>query len=399
MTSLTTAPLAQENTKYVIYCAIFPNGKRYIGITRNFRKRQRSHLYQAATKDGYAFHNAIMKFGASSIRWVILYRCSKHLQACEKERFYIQKFQTFGGRGYNLTLGGEIGGKWNWELVANEIKRLNIRTRTEWEKVSPNSYAWAFANRVAREIAKALGVSYKAQYWSYSKVLAEVKELGIKQRSEWFLKSQNSYAYASKHKFIHKIAKVLKWRERNSWSRELVIRDIVSNEFHSLQEWREKSRFSYVYAQRNGMVRDIGRLMGWTPYRKDDGWKLEELIASVKDAKAKSIQEWRDRNSRAYSYAKKYKLVDAVSKALGWREKMTWDEETCLSHIRRQGIRTRTEWARRLPGSYDYAQRRGLIDAIAHQAGLRPIKHHLPTRAVSPPVEIAGLLSVEPPAL
>lgn len=86
-----------------------------------------------------------------------------------------------------------------------------------------------------------------------------------------------------------------------------------------------------------------------------------------------SIQEWRERNSRAYSYAKKYKLVDTVSQAVGWRERKNWDERTSIIYLRRQGIQRRTEWARKLPGSYDYAQRRGIIGAIAHQAGLRPV--------------------------
>ncbi len=366
-------PARREDMKYVVYCAIFPNGKRYIGITRNLRKRKRTHLYQASTKEGFAFHKAILKFGTSNIRWAILSTCSTRREVCDKERFYIQKFQTLGSRGYNLTLGGEIGGKWNWDLVANEIRRLNIRTRSEWERLSPNSYGWAFANRVARKIAKALDVSYTARYWSYSKVLAEVKKLGIKGRTEWFRKSQNSYAHASKHRIIHQIAKALKWHERNSWSRELVIEDVTSNRFPSLQEWRQQSRLSYVHAQRNGMVRDIERLMGWTRYRKDEGWKLEELISSAKEVKANNIQEWRERNSRAYSYAKKYKLVDAVSKAVGWREKMKWGERNCIIYLRRHGIQTRTEWARKLPGSYDYAQRRGIIGAIAHQAGLRPV--------------------------
>lgn len=201
--------------KYYLYSVTFPNKKKYIGITSNFEKRKRDHLYEANNGRGFAFHYAIRKYGSENIKWEIVYTSYNKEEICHKEKEYIQKYNTYGSGGYNRTLGGDIGGKWNYDLVVEALLKLNVKTRSEWEEKSPNSYEYAFKNGIQKDIAQELGIKYKIVYWDSYKILKEIREKDIKSRTDWFKKSQNSYAYARKHCLIGKIAKKTKmeWKK------------------------------------------------------------------------------------------------------------------------------------------------------------------------------------------
>ena len=92
--------------KYVVYCHLFPNGKRYIGIT------SAKPIYRWNSGNGYSGQvlmcRAINKYGWSSIEHIILAEDLSKQEACQLEQFYITKYRTTDIRyGYNLTAGGE----------------------------------------------------------------------------------------------------------------------------------------------------------------------------------------------------------------------------------------------------------------------------------------------------
>lgn len=91
-----------------------------MGITtKTAEKRFRGHM-----KSPYPVGCAIRHFGPENVRVVILHHDLPWAEACELERFYIQKF---GSRietgGYNLTDGGE--GQLGWKPSLETRQRLS----------------------------------------------------------------------------------------------------------------------------------------------------------------------------------------------------------------------------------------------------------------------------------
>ena len=288
---------------YVIYKILFPNYKVYIGLSSSFRRRKSAHLDHARSGGGFAVHSAIRKYGEDSISWHILEEGLSHKEACERERYYIHKFSSYGEKGYNATLGGEGTEQWTIDLVKKVIQELEITTISEWERLSNRSYDWACRTNLARKIAIECGVEYSITYWDKQKVFDLLKEKGVTRRAQWFRISQHSYSWAAKHKLLDYFASFLSWDERNSWSKDLVIEDIIDSGFTSMQDWREGSPLSYAYASKHKFTREVESLMRWKPFRKEDGYTDEELFALT--SKFSSIADWRASDSRSYGYAKK----------------------------------------------------------------------------------------------
>ena len=93
---------------YSVYKHTTPNNKSYIGITRQNPERR----WQSG--NGYNtqqyFWRAIQKYGWDNIIHIVLESNLTHDEACEKEKYYIQKFHTNNREyGYNITSGGDSG--------------------------------------------------------------------------------------------------------------------------------------------------------------------------------------------------------------------------------------------------------------------------------------------------
>ena len=113
-----------KEKKFCVYVHIFPNGKRYIGITskRPNDRWERGSGY----RDSLPMRNAINKYGWDNIEHIILFDGLTQEEACKKEVELIEKYKTnihkYGNQyGYNLTDGGEgtTGHK-----VSEEIKEI-----------------------------------------------------------------------------------------------------------------------------------------------------------------------------------------------------------------------------------------------------------------------------------
>ena len=107
-----------EEKKYIVYCITNKiNGKKYIGITsRPLKDRMWQHVNESKKVDGETyntpFKRAIRKYGIENFEEEILEEGLTSVEASEKERFYIEKFQTYyrycNSNGYNATIGGEL---------------------------------------------------------------------------------------------------------------------------------------------------------------------------------------------------------------------------------------------------------------------------------------------------
>ena len=122
--------ISKNNKKFCVYEHVFPNGKRYIGITSKRPKAR----WESGT--GYdknhqpVMYNAIQKYGWDNIEHNILFTNLTEEEAKEKEKELIKKYHTFihdeTPMGYNMTLGGEgtLGHKQTEAVRQASRKRL-----------------------------------------------------------------------------------------------------------------------------------------------------------------------------------------------------------------------------------------------------------------------------------
>lgn len=90
-----------------LYSLTFPNGKRYLGISTNPRKRLRLHKKYALSGSKFAVHKAIRRFGFEAVRQQILVVGPREF-ILDMEAKAIAAFQTRkAAYGYNMSAGGQ----------------------------------------------------------------------------------------------------------------------------------------------------------------------------------------------------------------------------------------------------------------------------------------------------
>lgn len=118
----------------IIYRALFPNGKSYIGQTINdlkYRKNQHKKDYKNDKHKNIVFYRAIRKYGWDSIEWSIIDTTETQEELNEKEKYWINYYRTFirfcDSNGYNMSLGGEgnLGHKVS-EKTKDKLRLLNL---------------------------------------------------------------------------------------------------------------------------------------------------------------------------------------------------------------------------------------------------------------------------------
>ena len=119
------------------------NNKSYIGQTiKTLEERQKEHFYMAfnKNKDTY-FYKALRKYGKENFEWEILENNILKEQLNEKEKFWINYYDTFN-QGYNLTQGGDSTDnleKWRKENpeLAKESAKLGYKKMKDILKNNP----------------------------------------------------------------------------------------------------------------------------------------------------------------------------------------------------------------------------------------------------------------------
>lgn len=160
----------------VIYKAIFPNGKIYIGKAKNFEVRKRGHKYNKSnTKMG----RAIRKYGVESITWTILFETNDMNLLNKKEIDFIKLYNSIEN-GYNISTGGDGG-----DTISHNEKRLDIiKKRFNSMGRNPDNYIIIDAQ---------LSQSIKNDYINNKLSIKAIsrKYLISKQRLTRFLKNEN----------------------------------------------------------------------------------------------------------------------------------------------------------------------------------------------------------------
>lgn len=113
----------------VIYRALFPNEKSYIGKSVNFNSRKLSHLYSSKYKSANTkMKYAILKYGFDSISWEILEETDNLEKLNNLEKEYIKKFDSINN-GYNISSGGDGGDTISNNPNKNDIIKRQLSTK------------------------------------------------------------------------------------------------------------------------------------------------------------------------------------------------------------------------------------------------------------------------------
>jgi group I intron endonuclease len=165
----------------VIYKAKFPNGKVYIGKSKNFESRKMSHFYNSNYKKTTStkMKRAINKYGFDNIKWEIIFESDDIDIINEKEKEYIIFFDSIKN-GYNISNGGDGG-----DTISNNVRKIDIiRQQLKSKGIDPEKYV-AITDELKSEIIN----DYLNNKLSRN---ALVKKYSIsKQRMSRLLKSEN----------------------------------------------------------------------------------------------------------------------------------------------------------------------------------------------------------------
>ena len=137
---------------YYVYMHVSPNNKRYIGITKNYKKRWRNgHGYD---KNQY-FQSAIQKYGWDNFEHIIIASCLTLEEAERMEIELIEKYDTTNReKGYNRATGGMVNQGYR---LGEETKRKMSEAHKE-KKTGEDNYWYGkkFSDEHKEKISKAI---------------------------------------------------------------------------------------------------------------------------------------------------------------------------------------------------------------------------------------------------
>lgn len=109
--ALFTPPKFGYNNGVVYVITNLINGKQYVGLTTaSIDERWKRHLDQTKSVGASLIHQAIVECGKENFTIEVIDSADSLKKLCAKEREWIRKLNTITPNGYNVTLGGEIGG-------------------------------------------------------------------------------------------------------------------------------------------------------------------------------------------------------------------------------------------------------------------------------------------------
>lgn len=128
------------------------NNKYYIGQAVDLNKRLRAHFSHMKTGryDNIALYKAIRKYGIDNFDLDILEYVDNtkedfKLILDEREKYYIEKYNSYGPTGYNQTLGGDAG-VLGLKMTDEQKAKISKASKFVNERYRKKVYIWDFKN-------------------------------------------------------------------------------------------------------------------------------------------------------------------------------------------------------------------------------------------------------------
>ena len=150
---------------FVIYKAEFPNGKVYIGKSKDFDSRKIKHSYSNRYYNT-KLTKAINKYGFESIKWEIISETDDVNLINQMEKEFIIKYDSIKS-GYNISTGGDGG-----DTISNNPRRLDIiKQQLKSKGYDSDSYYIEISDTISKSIIDDYinnKLSLKALYRKYN---------------------------------------------------------------------------------------------------------------------------------------------------------------------------------------------------------------------------------------
>ena len=160
-----------KTKKYYVYIHLFPNGKRYVGLTtQNVNRRWNNGKKYKHQKVVY---NAILKYGWDNISHQV-FECDTEAEMKYLERYLIRFYNTTDHRyGYNVSEGGE-GAPGVSTKPIDQYDKKGVLVRT-WESAAAIERELNYSASTIAACAKRRRPTAYNCYWVYSGELPDFK--------------------------------------------------------------------------------------------------------------------------------------------------------------------------------------------------------------------------------
>lgn len=174
----------KEPTQFIVYKAIIPSERIYIGITsKSLGDRISEHAYTAFTLNKqYPMARSIRKYNIINIQWSIVDYANSWEDLCELEKYWIKELNTYindeDSNGLNVTKGGE--GAFDYKYTDEQLKKISI-SRKLYYKEHP-------------EVLIEISIKFKKYYSNPNniKVSTEKRKINFENNPEIRIKMSNS---------------------------------------------------------------------------------------------------------------------------------------------------------------------------------------------------------------
>jgi group I intron endonuclease len=185
----------------IIYKISFPNGKQYIGQTKNsIKQRKGEHIScSRSNKPKYILHKAIKLYGEESFEMIEIANAINKEELNSLEIYYIKENNTYfkNGSGYNMTFGGEGNSGY---VFTDEIKKKMSMIKKIYLKNNPEAikkHKENMKNYWTEEKKLAMSILKKEQH----KNNPEIVEKWKKSRGEWSNEERTNHSLLIKEQF------------------------------------------------------------------------------------------------------------------------------------------------------------------------------------------------------
>ena len=240
---------------YEIYIATSPSGKCYIGLTSNFTRRKRDHIYKAfhmsSTNIKFLtrFKAAIRKYGEEKIVWQVIDSAKDIETAKELERRYVLHFNSHH-KGYNMTDGGDSAGNIRifWTKDKTLLEALKYKTLNEWKDTSKGSYDAARRYRKEDELFYQNCITHMPQMnkWTIEKLKEEtLKYNNMNAFKKACPNGYSAFRYKDKEIISELTSHMIRINHDTYTKEELLLE---AKKYTSKARWKERSESTYKKA-------------------------------------------------------------------------------------------------------------------------------------------------------